>query len=215
MDGACQYAQYNPWYFMKSGDQEEEDSSSSSEDEAEPTPMKVQKSEEEEEDPDLEHEEDRTSPITLVPYTLRRLTGLEAQNLYVGPQTIMTNPSLPSIFGNATLSPHPTKGGYAVTDFLTYNCLASDTDLYSDCLRTFWTCPHCGLHMPLTPLERIAHENTCPEAPKDGTPSKDGAEDAAPGPLQQTSALQKPWHCEVCGQDFLFTPLGRCAPQAV
>nr|XP_044989840.1 probable ATP-dependent RNA helicase DHX34 [Jaculus jaculus]XP_044989841.1 probable ATP-dependent RNA helicase DHX34 [Jaculus jaculus]XP_044989842.1 probable ATP-dependent RNA helicase DHX34 [Jaculus jaculus] len=143
---------------------------------------------------------------TKVPYSLRRLTGLEAQNLYVGPQTIMTTPSLPSIFGNATLSPHPTKGGYAVTDFLTYNCLTSDTDLYSDCLRTFWTCPHCGLHMPLTPLERIAHENTCPEAPKDGTPSKDGAEDAASGPLQKTSALQKPYHCEVCGQDFLFTP---------
>lgn len=51
----------------------------------------------------------------------------------------------------------------------------SDTDLYSDCLRTFWTCPHCGLHMPLTPLERIAHENTCPKAPQDGPPGKDAA----------------------------------------
>lgn len=51
----------------------------------------------------------------------------------------------------------------------------SDTDLYSDCLRTFWTCPHCGLHMPLTPLERIAHENTCPEAPQDGPSGKDAA----------------------------------------
>lgn len=51
----------------------------------------------------------------------------------------------------------------------------SDTDLYSDCLRTFWTCPHCGLHMPLTPLERIAHENTCPEAPREGPPGKGAA----------------------------------------
>ncbi|ERE61653.1 putative ATP-dependent RNA helicase DHX34, partial [Cricetulus griseus] len=58
-----------------------------------------------------------------VPYSLRRLTGLEAQNLYVGPQTITTAPSLPGLFGNSTLSPHPTKGGYAVSDFLTYNCL--------------------------------------------------------------------------------------------
>lgn len=58
-----------------------------------------------------------------VPYALRRLTGLEAQNLYVGPQTITTAPSLPGLFGSSTLSPHPTKGGYAVTDFLTYNCL--------------------------------------------------------------------------------------------
>ncbi|XP_006108259.1 probable ATP-dependent RNA helicase DHX34 isoform X1 [Myotis lucifugus] len=136
-----------------------------------------------------------------VPYTLRRLTGLEAQNLYVGPQTITTAPSLPGLFGSSTLSPHPTKGGYAVTDFLTYNCLTSDTDLYSDCLRTFWTCPHCGLHMPLTPLERIAHENTCPEAPPAA-----GAEEAAPEPQQKTSALQRPYHCEACQKDFLFTP---------
>lgn len=138
-----------------------------------------------------------------VPYSLRRLTGLEAQNLYVGPQTITTTPSLPGLFGSSALSPHPTKGGYAVTDFLTYNCLTSDTDLYSDCLRTFWTCPHCGLHMPLTPLERIAHENTCPKAPQDGPP---GAEEALPEPQQKTSALQRPYHCEACQKDFLFTP---------
>ncbi|XP_035316069.1 probable ATP-dependent RNA helicase DHX34 isoform X1 [Cricetulus griseus] len=137
-----------------------------------------------------------------VPYSLRRLTGLEAQNLYVGPQTITTAPSLPGLFGNSTLSPHPTKGGYAVSDFLTYNCLTSDTDLYSDCLRSFWTCPHCGLHMPFTPLERIAHENTCPEAPRDDP----GSEEAAPAPPQKTSALQRPYHCPVCGEDFLFTP---------
>lgn len=136
-------------------------------------------------------------------YSLRRLTGLEVQNLYVGPQTITTTPSLPGLFGSSTLSPHPTKGGYRVTDFLTYNCLTSDTDLYSDCLRTFWTCPHCGLHMPLTPLERMAHENTCPEAPQEGPP---GAEEATPEPPQKTSALQRPYHCEACQQDFLFTP---------
>lgn len=138
-----------------------------------------------------------------VPYSLRRLTGLEAQNLYVGPQTITTAPSLSGLFGSSALSPHPTKGGYAVTDFLTYNCLTSDTDLYSDCLRTFWTCPHCGLHMPLTPLERIAHENSCPEAPRDGPA---GAEEATPEPQQKTSALQRPYRCEACQKDFLFTP---------
>nr|XP_031537823.1 probable ATP-dependent RNA helicase DHX34 isoform X2 [Vicugna pacos] len=138
-----------------------------------------------------------------VSYSLRRLTGLEVQNLYVGPQTITATPSLPSLFGSSAPSPHPTKGGYAVTAFLTYNCLTSDADLYSDCLRTFWTCPHCGLHMPLTPLERIAHENTCPEAPRDGPP---GAEEAAPEPLQKASALQRPYHCEACQKDFLFTP---------
>ncbi|XP_032469893.1 probable ATP-dependent RNA helicase DHX34 isoform X1 [Phocoena sinus] len=138
-----------------------------------------------------------------VSYSLRRLTGLEIQNLYVGPQTITAAPSLPGLFGCSTPSPHPTKGGYAVTDFLTYSCLTSDADLYSDCLRTFWTCPHCDLHMPFTPLERIAHESTCPEAPQDGPP---GAEEAAAEPLRKASALQRPYHCEACQKDFLFTP---------
>uniref|UniRef100_A0A8C3WLY8 Probable ATP-dependent RNA helicase DHX34 n=1 Tax=Catagonus wagneri TaxID=51154 RepID=A0A8C3WLY8_9CETA len=138
-----------------------------------------------------------------VSYCLRRLTGLEVQNLYVGPQTITAAPSLPGLFGSSAPSPHPTKGGYAVTDFLTYNCLTSDTDLYSDCLRTFWTCPRCELHAPLTPLERIAHENTCPQAPRDAPP---GAEEAAPEPLGKASALQRPYHCDACQKDFLFTP---------
>lgn len=172
-------------------------------------PAKEEEEEEEEEPPVNRQEVVALSRELLqftaakVPYTLRRLTGLEAQNLYVGPQTITTAPSLPGLFGSSPLSPHPTKGGYAVTDFLTYNCLSSDTDLYSDCLRTFWTCPHCGLHMPLTPLERIAHENTCPEAPPAGPP---GAEEAAPEPQQKTSALQRPYHCKACQRDFLFTP---------
>lgn len=138
-----------------------------------------------------------------VSYSLRRLTGLEVQNLYVGPQTITAAPSLPGLFGSSATSPHPTKGGYAVTDFLTYNCLTSNADLYSDCLRSFWTCPHCELHVPLTPLERIAHENTCPQAPRDAPP---GAEEAAPEPLRKVSDLQRPYHCEACQKDFLFTP---------
>ena len=33
-----------------------------------------------------------------------------------------------------------------------------------------------------------------------------GSEEAAPAPPQKTSALQRPYHCQVCGQDFLFTP---------
>ena len=65
-----------------------------------------------------------------VSYSIRRLTGLEVQNLYVGPQTITAAPSLPGLFGNSTPSPHPTKGGYAVTDFLTYNCLTVSMDVH-------------------------------------------------------------------------------------
>ena len=44
--------------------------------------------------------------------------------------------------------------------FLLYD-LQDSKDLYSECLRTFWTCPNCDLYMPLTPLERMQHEASC------------------------------------------------------
>uniref|UniRef100_A0A8C3F2J5 Uncharacterized protein n=1 Tax=Chrysemys picta bellii TaxID=8478 RepID=A0A8C3F2J5_CHRPI len=103
-----------------------------------------------------------------VQYSLRRLTALEKQNLYVGPQTVAAAPGLPGLFQGAEMTPDEEKGGYRVTEFLTYNCLTSDTDLYSDCLRSFWTCPHCALYMPFTPLERMAHESSCRPQPQEG-----------------------------------------------
>lgn len=33
-----------------------------------------------------------------------------------------------------------------------------------------------------------------------------GAEEAGPEPTPKPSALQRPYHCEVCQKDFLFTP---------
>ncbi|XP_031466222.1 probable ATP-dependent RNA helicase DHX34 [Phasianus colchicus] len=96
------------------------------------------------------------------------------------------------------MKPHQTKGGHRVTQFLTYNCLATDADLYSECLRSFWTCPHCGLHAPFTPMERVCHENAC--RPPDAPPEEE------PQSCPQSSALQRPYRCDVCQQDFSFTP---------
>ncbi|NXG39102.1 DHX34 helicase, partial [Dromaius novaehollandiae] len=131
-------------------------------------------------------------------YTLRQLTGLEKQALYIGPQTVAAAPRLPGLFQGTEMKPDEVKGGHKVTDYLTYNCLATDTDLYNDCLRSFWTCPHCDLHMPFTPLERMCHESTCrpPEAPLE-----EAAESSS-----KTTALHRLYHCNVCQQDFVFTP---------
>lgn len=124
-----------------------------------------------------------------VPYRLRQLTALQQRSLYVGPQTVTATPQLPGLFQGMEMKPHETKGGHRVTQFLTYNCLAvsraslspssprrplltspfplqTDADLYNECLRSFWTCPHCGLHAPFTPMERVCHENAC--RPSDG-----------------------------------------------
>nr|XP_020834079.1 probable ATP-dependent RNA helicase DHX34 isoform X3 [Phascolarctos cinereus] len=139
-----------------------------------------------------------------VSYSIHRLTALEAQNLYVGPQTITAAPQLPGLFGEAALTPHETKGGYAVTSFLTYNCLTSDADLYSACLRTFWSCPHCGFYMPLTPLERMSHESSCPAAPDGDAHGASEEEEATSG--RQASTLRRAYHCEICQKDLLLTP---------
>ncbi|XP_062454268.1 probable ATP-dependent RNA helicase DHX34 isoform X2 [Rhea pennata] len=131
-------------------------------------------------------------------YSLRQLTGLEKQALYIGPQTVAAAPRLPGLFQDTEMKPDEVKGGHRVTDYLTYNCLATDTDLYSNCLRSFWTCPHCDLHMPFTPLERMCHESTC-------RPPEDHLEEES-GSSSKTTALHRPYHCDVCQQDFMFTP---------
>lgn len=42
--------------------------------------------------------------------------------------------------------------------------------------------------------------------PQPPFPSLTEAEDTAPEPLPKASALQRPYHCEACQKDFLFTP---------
>ncbi|KAF1614038.1 UNVERIFIED_CONTAM: putative ATP-dependent RNA helicase DHX34, partial [Eudyptes pachyrhynchus] len=138
---------------------------------------------------------------TEVPYRLRQLTGLEKQNLYIGPQTVAAAPRLPGLFQGTEMKPDEVKGGHRVTDFLTYNCLTTDTDLYSDCLRSFWTCPHCDLHMPFTPLERMCHESACRPSEGESSPLEEAAETSS-----KTSALHRSYHCDVCQRDFTFTP---------
>uniref|UniRef100_A0A667XB43 DEAH (Asp-Glu-Ala-His) box polypeptide 34 n=1 Tax=Myripristis murdjan TaxID=586833 RepID=A0A667XB43_9TELE len=134
-------------------------------------------------------------------YSLRRLTAFQTQNLYIGPQpeqdpsqtqTANLNPLFPGV----EAKPDPVKGGLRVTGFFTYNCLADSRDLYSECLRTFWTCPNCDLYMPLTPLERMQHEASCRPAAE----------------LQQegdnkcvSSSLTRVYHCDVCDEDLSLT----------
>ncbi|XP_053908950.1 probable ATP-dependent RNA helicase DHX34 [Cuculus canorus] len=133
-----------------------------------------------------------------IPYRLRQLSALEKQNLYVGPQTVAAVPQLPELFRGLQMTSDEVKGGHKVTEFLTYNCLAMDVDLYSDCLRSFWTCPYCDLHLPFTPLERICHENVC-RPPEE--PPEEVAESSS-----RSSALRRPFHCAICQRDFTFTP---------
>ncbi|XP_058489600.1 probable ATP-dependent RNA helicase DHX34 [Solea solea] len=144
---------------------------------------------------------------TEVSYSLRRLTSFQTQNLYIGPQPESEFqgklPDLNPLFPGADVKPHPIKGGLHVTSFFTYNCLADSKDLYSECLRTFWSCPNCDLYMPLTPLERMQHEASCRPAGEQQQTEEEPAE-GKPGP-SSVSSLSRVYHCDVCNKDLTLT----------
>ncbi|XP_019944175.2 probable ATP-dependent RNA helicase DHX34 [Paralichthys olivaceus] len=144
---------------------------------------------------------------TEVSYSLRRLAAFQIQNLYIGPQPESElshkAPDLKPLFPGADAKPHTIKGGLRVTSFFTYNCLADSRDLYSECLRTFWSCPNCDLYMPLTPLERMQHEASCRPA-EEQQQSEEEPEDKKPGP-SSVSSLNRVYHCDVCNEDLTLT----------
>ncbi|KAB5574991.1 hypothetical protein PHYPO_G00215530 [Pangasianodon hypophthalmus] len=136
---------------------------------------------------------------TEVSYSLRRLTPLQSQNLYIGPQLNM-EVSLPPLFPEMKTEPDSIKGGLHVTSYFTYNCLCDSKDLYSECLRTFWTCPHCDLHMPFTPLEQMQHEATC--RPLEEQQTKEEPDTVKSG---FSSNLTRLYHCNICKKDLTLT----------
>lgn len=139
---------------------------------------------------------------TEISYSLRRLTALQTQNLYVGPQSEESLSGLNPLFPGVEAKPDPIKGGLCVTSFFTYNCLSDYRDLYSECLRTFWTCPNCDLYMPLTPLERMQHEATCRPP---GEQQEEEEESESEKPSSSMSSLTRVYHCDVCDKDLTLT----------
>lgn len=72
-------------------------------------------------------------PCVQVSYSLRRLTALQSQNLYVGPQQdteFSCSSALGSLFPGLKTEPDPIKGGLRVCHFFTYNCLCV-SDVYT------------------------------------------------------------------------------------
>ncbi|KAM4627481.1 putative ATP-dependent RNA helicase DHX34 [Polymixia lowei] len=141
---------------------------------------------------------------TEVSYSLRRMTAFQTQNLYVGPRPEpLEEPNLNPLFPGVEAKPDPIKGGLRVTSFFTYNCLADSKDLYSECLRTFWTCPNCDLYMPLTPLERMQHEATCRPAGEQQQPEDEP--ESSKTSSSSMSSLTRTYHCDVCDEDLTLT----------
>ncbi|XP_055022794.1 probable ATP-dependent RNA helicase DHX34 isoform X2 [Boleophthalmus pectinirostris] len=140
---------------------------------------------------------------TEVSYSIRRLTALQTQNLYIGPQAEETTYSgVNALFPGVEAKPDPIKGGLCVNSFFNYNCLSDSRDLYSECLRAFWTCPNCDLYMPLTPLERMQHEATCRPP---GEQQQTEEESVSTKTNLSMSSLTRVYHCDICDKDLTLT----------
>lgn len=145
---------------------------------------------------------------TEVTYSLRRLTAFQTQNLYVGPRSQSElsptkAPDVNPLFPGVEAKPDPIKGGLRVSGFFNYNCLANSKDLYSECLRTFWSCPNCDLYMPLTPLERMQHEASCRPAGEQQQTEEEPEHGKASS--SSASSLNRVYHCDVCNEDLTLT----------
>lgn len=142
---------------------------------------------------------------TEVNYSLKRLTALQSQNLYIGPQQdpdLSSAAAIGSLFPGMKAEPDPIKGGLRLCSYFTYNCLCDSQDLYSECLRKFWSCPRCDFYMPLTPLERMQHEASC--RPAEEQQSEDESESVNPS-SSSSSALTRVYHCDICNKDLTLT----------
>lgn len=115
-------------------------------------------------------------------------------------------------------------------------CHVQDSrDLYSECLRTFWSCPNCDLYMPLTPLERMTHEASCRPAGEQQQLEEEGQHiffcniifiryffkfisltvyvllffleaGREKATSSSVSSLTRVFHCDVCNEDLTLTP---------
>ncbi|KAG1938828.1 putative ATP-dependent RNA helicase DHX34 [Pimephales promelas] len=144
---------------------------------------------------------------TEVSYSLRRLAGLQSQNLYIGPQKdpdLSSASALGSLFPGMKAEPDAVKGGLRLCSYFTYNCLGDSKDLYSECLRSFWSCPHCDLYMPLTPLERMQHEVSC-RPPEEQQPEEEAEPESVTASSSSSSGLTRVYHCDICNKDLKLT----------
>ncbi|KAM9390572.1 putative ATP-dependent RNA helicase DHX34, partial [Salvelinus alpinus] len=90
---------------------------------------------------------------TEVSYSLRRLTGLQVQNLYVGPQaqSEFSEPHAPNpLFPGVEAQPDTIKGGLQVTKYFTYNCLTVSRGYHITNYR--WITDSTSPHRPVLAL---------------------------------------------------------------
>ena len=116
-------------------------------------------------------------------YSLRRVLPAELSTIFIKnfsqsqeeeknkEEIIIMNDNIKSELGkhiesNSSVKINEKKGGYRITDYLTYNCLVSDATLsilneYSGTMQRHWNCNNCLKNFVFNLKERMEHEVDC------------------------------------------------------
>lgn len=156
---------------------------------------------------------------TKIEYKLRRLSSLDIKCMYISdavPRGMGANDdSQEEASSSSSLRPIGTKGGIAVTPYLTFGCIRDDFSLavatnQAEYLVEHYHCPTCGEHVIGTIYERLKHNESCGIVESDVGGSKidekeDGEEDGAVEEKQTSS--KKSYFCETCEAQLELTPV--------
>ncbi|XP_041476446.1 probable ATP-dependent RNA helicase DHX34 isoform X3 [Lytechinus variegatus] len=146
-----------------------------------------------------------------VEYTMRKLSGTDFQHLYIGPSGDVIKSSDDEFFSTFSKDsePHPTKGGWKVTDFMTYGCLIEDASnldsSYTSVLRKHWTCPTCERGLVVTLMERLQHEADCSAGIVEDSTKSVELGSSSSTQKQGMESLRRLYECSMCKETFSFT----------
>ncbi|XP_064391101.1 probable ATP-dependent RNA helicase DHX34 [Halichondria panicea] len=144
------------------------------------------------------------------PYKLGQLSAAGKEHLYKGPppdnqeaEAVSKEESKESDTVKPDMKRHPLKGGWAITDYLTYDCLddgTSSTLSSSDHISRVWSCPQCEQRLAVTLVEQLQHQATCKKDMEQVAEQDLAAKSVDPTHL-------KSYHCPVCEQTLQLTPI--------
>lgn len=125
-----------------------------------------------------------------VAYRMKRLLPADTNMLYLGPGGSITSGSNP--FSPDPLKPDPEVGGVYLNSYLTYDCLIDDV------AYKMWSCPHCDLSAPISPLQRQRHLS---ELHSEKAPDEEEQIDVSP---KKSNSIK--YDCPECKKPLFLTP---------
>ncbi len=134
-------------------------------------------------------------------FSLRRLLPGDIKVLYTGPGQGHVVEVTDNPFSSSAESwPHEKKGGVMLSDYLVYNCVASQVDEL-DLVLVNWKCPICDESMYTGPLSRMCHYSQCLDKEEDVKAKEQVTE------IKSSNPLARDFYCDQCQKSYRLTSI--------